>query len=489
MAHNGAATPLDRLSTGSPELDEILGGGLPARSVNVIAGDPGTGKTVFALQMLFHLARQGKKCLYFTTLSEPAIKVIRYLQAFPFFDEVLIDDRVVFADLGSTLRQSAETALAEVAARVERDQPDVVAIDSFKALHDLLSEARRGRVLIYDLAVQMAGWGATTLLIGEYAPHEAATHAEFAIADGIIRFINEPMELTSVRMIEVLKLRGTNYLTGRHFFEIGPDGLSFYPRIRPPQLTVGAQTPTDRVPTGVEGLDELLGGGLPRASATLVEGGTGTGKTLLGLTFLMEGARRGEPGLLLTLEETPEQLRWVASGVGWDLATLEAQGLLSLIYTSPVELSPDRFLYEARRHVETLGVRRVVLDSLTALFVGVPSERRYKELVYSLTKHLRRLGVTLLTTMEVAELLGAAQITGRGISSITDNAILLRYVEMGGHLERAICVIKARGVKHQMELRRLVIDSDGVHFGPPFTDLRGVLTGMPVPVDNAPGPI
>jgi circadian clock protein KaiC len=335
----------------------------------------------------------------------------------------------------------------------------------------------------------MAGWGATTLLIGEYAPHEAATHAEFAIADGIIRFINEPMELTSVRMIEVLKLRGTNYLTGRHFFEIGPDGLSFYPRIRPPQLTVGAQAPTDRVPTGVEGLDELLGGGLPRASATLVEGGTGTGKTLLGLTFLMEGARRGEPGLLLTLEETPEQLRWVASGVGWDLATLEAQGLLSLIYTSPVELSPDRFLHEARRHVETLGVRRVVLDSLTALFVGVPSERRYKELVYSLTKHLRRLGVTLLTTMEVAELLGAAQITGRGISSITDNAILLRYVEMGGHLERAICVIKARGVKHQLELRRLVIDSDGVHFGPPFTDLRGVLTGMPVPVDNAPGPI
>jgi circadian clock protein KaiC len=483
MAHNQA--PFERLSSGSSALDEILGGGIPAYSVNLIAGEPGTGKTLFTLQMLFHLAREGKKCLYFTTLSEPAIKLIRYMQSFPFFDQALVDERVIFADLGSSLREDAAGAMTQVAARVERDEPDLVVIDSFKALHDLLGASSTSRILIYDLAVQMASWGATTLLVGEYGPHDIATLPEFAIADGIIRLVNEPQGLTAVRIVEVLKLRGTNYATGRHFFEIRPDGVNFYPRVRAPEASGGSQYfGAERVSTGIEGLDEVLGGGLPRTSATLVEGGTGTGKTLLSLTFLLEGARRGEPGILFSLEETPEQLRWEARNFGWDLPALEAQGLLALSYTSPVELSPDRFLHEARGQVQALGARRAVLDSLTGLSVSVPSDRRYKELIYALSKHYRALGVTLVMTLEVTELLGTTQLTGHGVSSITDNVIGLRYVEVEQRLDRAIYVLKARGVRHQAGLNRLVIDSDGLHFGPRFGHLRGVLTGLPVPAEG-----
>lgn len=475
------ASTLERLSTGSDALDAILGGGIPMRSVTVVAGEPGSGKTVFTLQVLFHHARQRRKCLYFTTLSEPALKVLRYMQLFSFFDARVIEERIVFADLGSTLRSSGvEQALVQMIQRVESEEPDLVAIDSFKVFHDLLPSAAHHRAFIYDLAVSMAAWGATTLLVGEYTPADVSVMPEFAIADGIVRLTTERHELTTARQLEILKLRGANYVTGRHFFEMSADGLTFYPRVRGPEMT--GEPPVDladRVATGVAGLDALLLGGLPRASATMVEGGTGTGKTLLGLHFLLEGARRGEPGILFTLEETPAQIRAIANNFGWELAQLEAQGRLVISYSSPVELFTDRFLDVARRQIERVGARYAVLDSLTSLSLGVPSERRFRELVYALTKHFRVAGVTPLMTMEVAELLGTAQLTGHNVSSTADNLILLRYVEMDGRLERAVSVLKARGIGHITELRRFRIDGSGAHVGARFEDLRGVLTGVP----------
>jgi circadian clock protein KaiC len=183
--------------------------------------------------------------------------------------------------------------------------------------------------------------------------------------------------------------------------------------------------------------------------------------------------------LLLTLEETPAQLRWIAGAFGWDLADLEARGLLVIRHTSPVELLADRFLDLARHEIEAAGARRVVLDSLSTLFLGVVSTRRYRELVYAPTRHTRALGVTLLMTVEVADMLGSAQLTGRGISSIADNTILLRYVEIETRIVRVISVLKARGVNHANGLHHLTIDTDGPQVGPPFKDLRGVLTGVP----------
>lgn len=484
---------LERLTTGSASFDRILGGGLPVRSVNVIAGEPGAGKTLFALQMLFALARQGKKALYFTTLAEPPLKLIQYMQQFSFFDESMLNEKIVFCDLGAAMRKGAEATLNEISSRVEREEPAVVVIDSFKAIRDIVGEPVALRTFVYDLAVHLAGWGATSLLVGEYTETEAANYAEFAIADGIIRFMNSRHELTAVREVEILKLRGADYATGGHFYEIGSSGLAFFPRVRgPAPLTSESRTATaqrlstpERESTGVAGLDSMLGGGLPRASATLFQGGTGTGKTLLGLQFLLEGARRGEPGIAFMLEETPEQLRGFAASLGWELATFEDQGLLTLSYISPVELSTDRFLDQARREVEKVGARRAVLDSLTSLALGVPSERRFKELVYALAKHFHQAGVTLHMNMEVPDLLGSAQLSGHGVSFAADNVIQLKFVELEGRLERGLSVLKARGVRHATDVRRLSVGEGGVQVGLPFEGLRGVLTGLPVPAKDA----
>jgi circadian clock protein KaiC len=335
---------------------------------------------------------------------------------------------------------------------------------------------------VYDLSVRMAAWGTTTMLVGEYTESEISELPEFAIADGIIRLRNSRAELTTVREVEIVKLRGSAFVGGTHFFEVETDGVHFYPRVRTPPDGAGEQVPLDdRIATGITGLDAMFDGGVPRASATVVEGGTGTGKTLVGLRFLVEGAARGEPGILLTLEESIHQLREIGGAFGWDLAALQESGLLTIVATSPVELSTDRFLYDARRRAVSYGAKRAVLDSLSALRLGVPSERRFRELVYSLVKHFRVEETTLVLTMEVPELLGTAQLSGHGVSSVADNVVRLRYVEVGGELQRSILVLKARGVKHDATLRRFSIGVGGPSVGQPFRDLRGVLSGIPVP--------
>ena len=486
-------SPLKRLSTGSDALDRVLGGGLPTGSVIMLAGEPGTGKTVLTLQIMFSLARAGRRSLYVTTLSEPSLKVIRFMQQLAFFDEHLLDDRITLADIGTTAQtQGIGEALSQVKDRVERDPPDLVAIDSIKALHDFVDGDARSRAVLYDLAVNVAGWGVTTLLVGEYVRDDFARFPEFAIADGIVHLTNQPNELTSMRQLEVHKLRGTDYVGGRHFFEMSRNGIAFYPRVRMPQDTSEGSAPAvERLSTGVAGLDELLGGGLPARSATFVQGSTGTGKTLLGLHFLVAGAQQGEAGILFTLEETLEQLRGIAASFGWNLQELESQGRLRMNYTSPVELSTDRFLHDVREQVETLGVRRLVLDSLTSARLGAPSQRRFQELVYAVTKHLRVASVTSLMTVETPDLLGSASLGDLRISAAADNIVLMRYLEIEGRLDRAMAVLKARGVNVRTELRRLSIGRDGLQVGDRFTGLRGVLTGIPDhdrPAGGSPSP-
>jgi len=485
MAHDPPA--LERLSTGSVAFDRILGGGIPSRSLTMIAGEPGSGKTLFALQMLFHLVRQGRKCLYFTTLSEPSLKLIHYMQQFSFFDREAVGKQVTFVDLGTVVRgRHPDDAVGAITARIEREEPALVVIDSFKALRELPGDAATTRTFVYDLAVHLAGWGAAGLFVGEYTPEEVSSLPEFAIADGILRFGTEREALTAIRTIDVLKLRGADCVTGRHFFQVSAGGLTFFPRVRGPDAGAAAAVTGlgERARVGIAGLDDMFDGGLPRSSSTLVQGATGTGKTLLGLQFLLEGAHQGEPVIHFSLEETPEQLRGIAQGFGWDLQELERRGLLTLCYLSPVELSTDAFLHTARQLIERVGARRAVLDSLTSIELGVASPRRFKELVYAMTKHLRALGVTFLMNMEVTELLGAAQLSGHGVSFAADNLVQLKYLEQEGRLDRALAVIKARGVRHAREIRAMTVTEDGVEVGAPYRGYRAVLTGLPIPLSN-----
>jgi circadian clock protein KaiC len=355
---------------------------------------------------------------------------------------------------------------------VEHEEPAVLVIDSFKALRDLLGEAAAMRTFIYDLAIHTSAWGAVSLFVGEYTPAEIADLPEFAIADGIIRLSNQRHELTTIREVEVLKLRGANFVTGAHFFEIGRDGLAFFPRVRSRAPADGG---TRRARLDKPAARRDAGGAATRSD---VIGAGPERQDLLGCSTSRAPTRNRD----LPSRRPPPASRH-APGLG--PRPLEARGLFSFYYVSPVELSTDVFLDRARQEVERLGARRAVLDSLTSMSLGVPSERRFKELVYALTKHFRAAGVTLNMNMEIADLLGTAQLSGHGISFAADNVIQLKYVEVMGCLERGISVLKARGVHHATDMRRLRVGPDRIDVESAFAGLRGVLTGLPVPLGSS----
>ena len=482
---------LEKISTGIPSLDAILNGGLPRNSVNVIAGPPGTGKSILAQQIVFHNARRDERAPYLVTVSEPTVKMLRYSQQFTFFDPDRVGQNVIYLDIGSVL---LEGGLSEVARQIERYieeySPTILAIDSFKAIHEVAEDAPKLREFAYRLAVRLTTWGTTTLLVGEYTRENIYEAPIFAVADGIILLDHESRGMETYRYLEVLKMRGDDYFSGRHPFTISADGITVYPRLKTPAVMEPYPVGEARVLLGAPGLDEMAQGGVLSATSTLVAGSAGTGKTLLCLHFLLEGIRKQEPGLLITFQETPSMLRAFARGFGWDLEQLEAEGLLYLLYSSPVEMGVDEHAHVIRRAIAETGARRVAMDSLKDIELATPDKVRYKDYIYSLVNDFRRQGITSLLTSEIPEMFGTFVVSEYGISFVADNVILLRYVEMAGRIARAISVLKMRGSDHDKSVREFRITAGaGLEVLQPFEEYDTVLTGAAVTtgVSGVPG--
>lgn len=219
-------------------------------------------------------------------------------------------------------------------------------------------------------------------------------------------------------------------------------------------------------------------GGVLSGTSTLVAGSAGTGKTLLGLHFLLEGVRLGEPGLLVTFQETPSMLRAFSRGFGWDVEKPEADGMLHLLYSSPVEMGVDEHAQVIRDAIAKTGARRIVLDSLKDIELATSDKVRYKDYIYALVNEFRRQGITSLLTSEVADMFGDFTVSEFGISFVTDNVILLRYVEMEGHIARALSVLKMRGSEHDKSVREYQIThQNGLEILQSFKDYGRVLSG------------
>ncbi len=451
--------------TGLPALDQvIIPDGIPLRALNVIGGTPGTGKTILALQMLFANARPDYRAIYFTTISEPTVKFLAYLQDFDFYDPQKMFTNIVVRDIGEAIQtQPLPQVIQTINQAIAEENARLVVVDSFKAISDVVSQVDQLRVFAYDLAVNLVSSMCTAFLVGEYTPEDVAVVPVFAIADGIIFLSFEEQGLNRMRFLDVHKIRGRRYFLGRHPFTISPAGITVYPRIKTPAAPPAYEIADERLSTGVAGLDEMLQGGFPQGSITLIAGGAGVGKTLLSLHFAINGIERGEPCLFVSFQETPSHLRALAGGFGWHLAQLEAQGLLKLFYTSPVEL----------------GARRVAIDGLKDIEMATPDKVRFKDYAYSLANFFRAQGITALLTNEIPELFGTMALSEHGVSFIADNVILLRYVEVASQITRAISVLKMRGSDHDKSLREYRITSTGVEVLEPFSGLQGLISGAP----------
>jgi circadian clock protein KaiC len=450
-----------RVMTGNPRADEILDGGFPAPSINILMGQPGTGKTIFAEQLLFHNAGGGRPCLYATTLSEPLSKVVTYVQRFDFFDADRLTDDIQYEDLGPALSQRGPMALVDwLDDAIKLRSPKIIVIDSFRAIHDIAGPSDETRHFISRIAGMLAAYDVTAFLLGEYTPEDIRRYPEFAVADAIVELARQPMTTRDERYLRVVKLRGSGYRAGQHAFRITDRGLDLFPRLVTPLVPEPYQALADRVPTGVAGLDKLMGGGLFAGSTTLVVGMTGAGKTTIALQFALEGVRRGEKALFINFQENPAQLRRAIASLGADPATIQEQGL-NLLYASPVELQIDSIVVEIFEAINSRSVQRLVIDAVGDLATAASDSQRLHDYLYSLIQHFAARGVTSLLTLEAVEgFSGSGASVKDRLSYMSDNLIHLAWTDEQ-KARRMMRIVKMRGSAHDHEARQFEIDAAG----------------------------
>lgn len=452
----------DKIPTGCPGLDEVLKGGIPSNTINVIMGAPGTGKTILAEQFAFANATPETPVLYLTTLSEPLEKFIVHGQTHSFFDVAKVGESVFYEDLGIMLRESGVEKLPELVTEllIER-RPKFVFIDSFKAINELIDTAERKRTVVYDLASVLSSYHCTSFLVGEYA-HEMMTDLpEFAVADGVIQLIKFTTNVREQRFLRVEKLRGSGSIPGMHAFSISTHGVEVFPRLLTPTVTPDYSASPERVNTGIKGLDEMVAEGFWRGSTTLIAGPTGAGKTIMGLHFVREGAAKGEKSLYVGFQENPTQLMRIMRNFGWMGEKAGENAGFDLMYSSPVEAQLDTIAHRVFRRVREGQIKRVVIDALGDLERGSYDSERFADFIYALTQWFALENVTCLMTYEMNNLFDIKGISNNDVSNLSDNVVLLRF-RPGPEMRRTLQIVKTRGSAHDNREHELEITSKGI---------------------------
>lgn len=481
------ATPersrLKLLATGVPGLDQVLGGGLPALSLNLIAGGPGAGKTTIALQILFANATPARPGLFITLLGEPSLKMLRYQRLFDFFQPDRVGADVHFLNLTEeALGGDLDTILAQIAEAVDRLKAGVVVVDSFRSLTRVPSrepDASRLDTFVQRLAVYLTTRQVTSFLIGEYHERDLRDPA-FTVADCILWLSQEANRNSVVRRLQVVKARGTAHMPGLHTVRMTQAGVQVFPRT--PEL-VGKMHPRGglRLSTGIPGLDEMMGGGIPAGDSLVLAGPTGTGKTTFAMKFVAAGLAAGETAVIAIFEEHPDVYLERARSIDVDLRAALRADKLAIIYLRPLDLSVDETLDEIRKAVERIGATRVVIDSISGFEMALaPAFREdFRESLYRLIGALTGLGVTMYSTVEVVGGKAGLQLTGYQVSFLTDDILSQRYMEIEGTLRKALVVVKMRGSDHSRDFRTYELTATGVQLGESLRDYDGIITGMP----------
>lgn len=466
------------LATHVPGLDEILGGGIPLRSMTLILGKPGAGKTILAEQIAVEHARAGNRVLILTVLSEAHEQMLASLREFSFFDESLVGDRIRFLSIQTLLHDGLAATADAIVEIVRAHRASMVVLDGFRGVAGFADAERDVRVFHYEVRTRLSLLDVTTLVTLETGSGDERDTGAGAqtVADGIIRLHNTLWGVRHRRHLEVQKLRSMSHLNGVHTMAITGDGIICYPRHEAVYRTANYTISMDRAALGLPELDEMLHGGLNRGSATFLAGSPGAGKTLTALHYIMAGAAEDEPGLFVCFTESEEQLFLKTESFGLDLRGAVARGIVSLLCVAPVELEVDVFAALVRERVERLGTRRLVVDSVAAVEAAILEANRGPGFFASLMNYLRERDVTSVITQEsnafgggIGESLGAV---------LADNLIELRSVEYGNRLYRILSIRKMRQSAFDPSLRAFRVADGTIHVLPIEESEIGVLSGI-----------
>lgn len=464
---------LARMSTGDGGLDRILDGGLIRRSVAIVQGSPGAGKTILANQMAFDHARDGGRTLYVTLLAESHGRMAAFLRGMEFFDDAEVARSIRYLSGYTTLLDEGPVGLLRLLGMQARSfRSTLVVLDGLFVLDDCCGSENDYRRFINDLAQQAELMGFTVLLLTN--SKRPSSSPEYTMVDAWIELSRMPSGYRSIRYLEVHKLRGSDFVPGQHAVQISGSGIETLPRLEAVLGTAPSVPDAEgRLSTGIGKLDAMTHGGYPENSTTLVLGATGIGKSTLGLHFLA-GCTPERPGLLFGFYETRERMVRKARDRGLDLQRLLDSGAVRMVWHPPTENRLDVLGHELLRHVRGGGVRRLVVDGIDAFEQSAANPERLGRYLSALTNELRGAGCTSLFTSELAELLGdEPRIRSGGSVAVAENIVLLRYVEADAALHRTLVLVKVRDSDFDTRVHGFRITSQGLDIGDALADRAG----------------
>jgi circadian clock protein KaiC len=452
----------------------------------VIEGDPGSGKTTLALQFLREGVRLGQSVLY-VTLSETAEELHDVasshdwtLDGIDLLELNSLSEKLE-ADANYTVYHPSDVELGDtvqrIRAEVERLNPERVALDSVSELKILSQTSVRYRREILGLKQFFAGRKCTVLVLDDLTTREGEQQLQ-SIAHGVLRVERDAREYGATRrQLHVVKMRGVRFQDGRHDFVINTGGIELFPRLSAPETALVRVE--DAAISGSPELDALLGGGLDRASSTLLVGPAGCGKTTLCSHFLLAALQRGETVACYQFEESKETFIRRSRGFGMDFEPYLTTGKFSLIQVDIADLSPGEFAAQVQRAVEQQQASFIVIDSLNGYLNGMPSERFLLIHLHELLHYLGQHGVVTLMTIAQHGMLGPGMNTPIDVSFLADTVVLLRFFEAAGKVRQAVSVVKKRLGFHERTLRELRFGPHGMEIGDVLEEFQGVLTGVP----------
>ncbi|MBX3161784.1 MAG: hypothetical protein KF773_37830 [Deltaproteobacteria bacterium] len=455
-----------RAETGIPGLDTVLEGGLIRGSVYLIRGAPGSGKTILANQIGFHTAALGGRATYVTLLAEANDQMIAHLSRLRFFRPELVGSKVSYLSLFKILEERGLAGLLQTMREIGATRgAQLIVVDGLVAAEDFAKSPQQFKAFVHDLHMVATMSGATVLLLTTQRSLNLDT--EQTVVDGVIDLTEDMYEMRALRYLRVRKMRGTNALRGKHLLSITDEGIVVRPRIEKQcerdQREVLAPDPHRRKRFGIPQLDRMLGGGPPELSTTMIAGPTGSGKTILGLHYLLEGARGGERGLFIGFHETPPELLAKSDRLGLGLRGAVNEGAIHLMWQRPVEGLLDLVAEQLLALVHAHHITRVCVDGVHTFSRTIDYPERLPEAVAAIKQQLLREGVTLVYTYETPQVHGQLQLPPQDLPASAHNIIVQRHCEVRARTHHVISVLKMRDSGHDPRAYEFRIDEGGLH--------------------------
>ena len=471
---------MERLPTGISGLDTVLAGGLLRGGIYLVLGRPGTGKTILGNHLAYNHARAGGVALFATILAETHGRMLGHLRSFGFFDQALVARHVHYINVFDELHRGGLRSTLDLFREAVREyRATLLVLDGVALLEAFASSPVDLHLFVYELQTHLAAVGCTAVLLSndvDGGSHPLGTHV-----DGIILLADDRVQPRRVRHLEVVKIRGVDYLRGEHEFAITSEGIEVLPRLEatasrtPPPVS----PPDRRLPFGIPGLDAMLQGGLPAGSTTLMIGSPGVGKTTIGLHFIMEGARRGERGMVISFHEPPGHLLRESTLLVQAVDAHLREQHVHVLWQLPVELSADAWSHRTLAQIDAFRPQRLFIDALSDVERLVHPPERLVPFFTALVHELRGRHITSILAQEAPGLLGIPRDTSTfAISALVENVILLRSVELDSRLRRLVCIVKCSGGGQDPAIRELTVRHQGVEVASPFEGVEALLSGF-----------